>query len=168
MAASELNPQRWRGRSPLFSESQERSLERLEQDVNRLFEDFKRSLGHLPFAPESWGRGEYSPRFDETEDDKAIHVTAEIPGVEEKDFDITLSDNVLTLRGERKEEAEKKGKRFHRRECVYGTFLRSITLPAEVDESKIRASFRNGILTIDLPKTKKRQKKARRITVRAA
>ena len=97
--------------------------------------------------------GEWLPAVDVAETDKDVVVRAEIPGMEAKDIDISLKGNLLTLKGERKQASEKKEESFHRVERSYGIFSRTIQLPAEVDEEKVEAVYKKGILQINLPKT---------------
>ncbi|MPZ11692.1 MAG: Hsp20 family protein [Kiloniellaceae bacterium] len=109
---------------------------------------------------ESAGSLALDVRVDASEDDTAYHVTTELPGLSEKDVEVTFADNTLTISGEKKEEKEVKEENYHRRERSFGSFRRSFTLPGEVDEAKIAATFKDGIMTIDLPKSKSAQKKA--------
>jgi HSP20 family protein len=97
------------------------------------------------------------------ETDKDIRVTAELPGLEEKDVEVTLDDDVLTLRGEKRAESEDKERQFSER--FYGQFERRIPLGVEVQEDKVEARFRNGVLTITMPKTERAQSKAKRIAI---
>ena len=88
--------------------------------------------------------------------------------MDEKDVDVTLADRMLTIRGEKKEDKEQKEKNYYRRERAYGSFTRRIEIPAEVDATKIDASFNKGVLTIQLPKTKEAQQKVKHIDIKAA
>jgi HSP20 family protein len=97
--------------------------------------------------------GDLVPRLDVSETEREIKVTAELPGMDEKDVNVTLEGDVLTLKGEKKAEAEEKGKNFHRVERTYGSFQRVITLPAEVDATKVTAGFKKGVLTVTLAKS---------------
>ena len=108
------------------------------------------------------------PDIDQTEDDKAFHMSIELPGMDEKDVDITLSSRLLTIRGEKKQEEKEEGKYFYRRERTFGSFRRTLELPGEVDESKIEASFKRGVLKIELPRTKEAQNRIKHIAVKAA
>ena len=92
------------------------------------------------------------PRVDIAETDKAFVIKAEIPEVNKEDVKITVDNGVLTVRGERKQEKEEKGKKFHRVERYYGSFTRSFTLPDNVDETKIKASFKDGMLNLSIQK----------------
>jgi len=140
------------------------SLSDLHREVDRVFDSFWSGFG-TPSLRESSGGLAFDVRVDTSEDDKAYHVSAELPGMTEKDVEVTFADNTLTISGEKKEEKEVKEENFHRRERSFGAFRRSFTLPAEVDEAKISASFKDGVMTIDLPKSKTAQKKAKKITI---
>lgn len=94
----------------------------------------------------------WTPRVDVVEDNELITVKAEMPGIETKDIDIALEDDVLTIKGEKKQETEESGKHYHRVERSYGAFFRSLRLPAEVEREKIEAAYKDGILSITLPK----------------
>ncbi|HEX6998575.1 MAG TPA: Hsp20/alpha crystallin family protein [Gammaproteobacteria bacterium] len=172
MAFGDMVPWRWGGlrrfqREARPFESFRREIESLHRDMDRLFERIWGESEAMSL-PDYWGRRELVPQLDVVEDDKAFHVSIELPGMDEKDVDVTLSDQILTIRGEKKEEKETKEREFYRRERAYGAFRRSIEIPASVDTSKIEASFRKGVLTIDLPKTKEAQEKVKHISVKAA
>jgi len=138
----------------------------LHRDIDRLFDEMW--SGRWPsLAVEPMG-GDIMPQLDMTEDDQAFHLNVELPGMDEKDFEVTLRNHTLTIKGEKKEEKETKDRDVHRRERAYGYFRRSIELPADVDADKITATYRKGVLTIDLPKTKQAQDQAKRIEVKAA
>ena len=108
---------------------------------------------------------EWTPRLDLVETDEAYEVKTELPGLEKKDIDISIDRDVLVVKGEKKHEKEEKGKHFHRLERRYGTFYRSIRLPGEVLEDKIDANFKNGVLTITLPKSEETKKRIAHIKV---
>ena len=101
-----------------------------------------------------------------SETDKAVQVTAELPGMEEKDIQISLERDVLLISGEKKSESEETGKNFHRVERSYGSFQRAIPLVSEVQEDKVDATFKNGILTITLPKPPSSVKAAKKISIK--
>jgi HSP20 family protein len=116
------------------------------RDVDRVFEDLFR--GALPSL--DWGRSTVAwPRLEVSEADREVRITAEVPGMSEKDIELLLEDGVLTLRGEKKSEAEDRGYS----ERFYGRFERRIALPAGVDEEGAKADFRDGVLTVTLPKS---------------
>jgi len=97
--------------------------------------------------------GVWSPKLDLSESKDALMIKAEVPGIEPKDIQLTLENGVLTLQGEKHQEMEHKDERFYRTERNYGSFVRSIRLPVNVDGAKVNATFKNGLLTIMLPKT---------------
>lgn len=166
MELKELAPWHWT-RSALPGRYPGRhALESLHRDMDRMFEDFWRGMDR-PFGQAVSGFGANMPAIDQSEDDKACYIAVELPGVDEKDVDVSLADNVLTISGERKSEKEEKEKNYYLKECSYGSFRRSITLPAEVDDKKIKATFDKGVLKITLPKSTAAQKKAKRIAISA-
>ncbi len=140
----------------------------LHQEMNRLFDTFERGWGLSLFEP--WGerQGVYSPSVNVSEDDHEFLITAELPGLDEKDVEVILEKDLLTIQGEKKEEKEESGKDYYHMERSYGTFRRSIPLPDEVDADKIEASFKKGILSIHLPKTEAARKETRKISIKAA
>jgi HSP20 family protein len=134
----------------------------LHREIDRLFDDFARGLG----LAETQGVNNLMPRTDVTETDKEIQITAELPGLERKDVDISLEDNVLTIRGEKKiekDEGDGSGKNVHVSERVYGMFYRVIELPKGVDPSRVQATMSNGVLKITIPKPS--QSEAKKIEV---
>ena len=108
-----------------------------------------------------------TPAIDIVEKEKAFEVTAEIPGLDAKNVDLQLSDNVLTIKGEKQEEKEEKTKDRYVSERRYGSFRRSLQVPGSVDANKIEASFKNGVLTVTMPKSPEAQKKEKTIPVTA-
>ncbi|HEY4308469.1 MAG TPA: Hsp20/alpha crystallin family protein [Pirellulales bacterium] len=104
-------------------------------------------------ANEFWPRGTMVPSLDLTETEGAIEVKMDLPGAKPEEIDIQVTDNFLTVSGSRKEEKEEKGKTCHRVERHQGTFSRTVTLPCCVDEAKVDAQYKNGVLTIKMPKT---------------
>ncbi len=134
--------------------------------------NMQREVGHLfdSLFADVDGRGNFvaswSPRADVIENNEAYVIKAELPGVNKNDVKITLHENVLTIKGEKKQEKEENGKNFHRVERSYGSFERSFTLPAEVKNDKIDAAYKDGILTITLPKAE--EAKPKEIEVKAS
>lgn len=98
------------------------------------------------------------PQIDISEDENSFYIVAEIPGVKKEDIKITLQDNILTIEGEKKKSTEQKEKNFYRSERMFGSFKRSITLPAEVDSDKVEAKFEDGMLNIRLQKIEPKKK----------
>jgi len=124
----------------------------MQREMNRMFDVFNRSWGLAGFPDYSTA---FMPRLDVTEDDKAFIVTAELPGMNEKEIDLSFSGDTLTIRGEKKEEKEDKNrnKNYYYSERTYGMFTRSIPLPRQIETDKVSANFKKGVLTITLPKT---------------
>ena len=136
-----------------------RDLSIMQERMNRMFEDAGRGWrGDEPSATTTW-----SPAVDIYETDNEIQVQAELPGVDRKDISLNLEKNVLTLKGERRFEKETKQENYHRIERAYGGFSRSFAIPAIVDDDKIRAEYKDGILRIALPK--KEQVKPKQIQI---
>jgi HSP20 family protein len=138
----------------------------LHRGVNRLFDDVFRGFGAgLPSFGNGSAFGAGWPSVEIAEADKEIKVTAEVPGLEEKDIEVLLNDGVLTLKGEKRSESEDKDRQFSER--YYGRFERRIPLGVEVDENKVDARFRNGVLTVTMPKTEKAQSQVKRIAIKS-
>jgi HSP20 family protein len=150
----------WRNRNSVSVQTRRDPFLALHDEVNRLFEDFTRGFD-MPMLRSERGIG--WPSIELKEDDKRYCVEVELPGMEEKDIEVTLLDNVLTIRGEKRVE-EEDAKR-HYSERYFGQFERRIALDGEVDADKVKAKFKNGVLKIDIPKAPEAQSRARRITV---
>jgi len=119
-----------------------------------------------PFREMDTMKESWSPSVDIFETENEVVIKAELPGMEAKDIDIKLENNVLMLRGDRRFEKETKNENYHRVERSYGNFTRSFSLPAFVDDEKVRAEYKNGLLRIVLPK--KEQAKSKEIKIAAA
>ncbi len=154
----------------LFRSGRDRDLparrepfEAFQREMNRLFEDFWRD----PWIPSRLGgEAEFWPRMDVEETDGEVRVTAELPGLEEKDFELTLEGDRLTIRGEKR--AEREDRRRGWQECSYGSFERTLVLPCEVEAEKASAEYEQGVLRVRLPKTETARERARRIPVEAS
>jgi HSP20 family protein len=133
----------------------------LRREMNRLFEDFSRGFDIAPFEDTEW-----MPQIDISETDKELQVSAELPGLDEKDIDVTINKDMLTIRGEKKEEKEEGDRNYHRVERSYGTFVRQIALPADVQSDKADAKFSKGVLKITLPKSEQTEKGTKKIDVK--
>jgi len=137
-------------------------------DLDRMFEDF---LGRRlrPFWPERWwpaaGMEITTPAVDLYEEKDDIVVKAELPGMEKDNIEVNLSENRLTIKGEKKKEEEVKKEGYYRSERSYGSFVRTLELPTEVQTDKVKAAFKNGILEIRLPKTEEAKKKETKVKV---
>jgi HSP20 family protein len=123
-----------------------------QQQMNQLFDEFFRGTGLEPFGTTRERFPMFSPRVDVTETDKEVKVSAELPGLDEEEIDVSLSRDTLTIRGEKKREEEEKRRNYYRAERAYGVFRRTVPLPTPVDADKADAVFRKGILTVTLPK----------------
>jgi len=136
-----------------------REMDVLRREMDRIWDRFSGE------KPAEWPGSEWTPSLDVSESQDKIVVKAEAPGIDPKELDISLSSGVLTLKGEKKKEREEQGENFHLVERSYGAFSRSVRLPAEVQEDKIKASYKDGILTITLPKTERAKERAIKIEV---
>ena len=149
---SEITLVRW---SPV------RDILNIQDEMSRLFNAFfTRTSDRTEGRTLSW-----SPLVDISETDDKIKVTAEVPGMKKDDIKISIQDNVLTLKGEKKQEKEEKDKNSHRVERAYGAFERSFSLPASVQTDKVKASYKEGVLTISLPKPEEAKPKEIDISV---
>ena len=152
-------------------------LATLREEMDRLFDDFftgwpMTSIRRRRVDTDPWRRfqGMFEATFptaDVVEGEKDYKITAELPGMSEKDLEIALAGDVLTLKGEKKEEHEEKGQNRYVSERRYGSFQRSFALPEDADPEKIEAAFKNGVLTITLAKRPEAQAKRRKIEVKA-
>jgi len=161
------------GPSPTLQARQ--PFESLRQEIDRLFDDFgwgswqpfRRSLlAGEPLFRRTLTRATM-PAVDVIESEKVYEITAELPGMDEKDIEVKVTDGSLTIKGEKQEEKEEKEKDYYLQERHYGSFERSFELPESVDPDKIEASFKNGVLTVTLPKKAEAQKPAKKIEVKA-
>ncbi len=135
-----------------------RELQSLQEKIDRVFEDSLRSR-ETP-------SGIWAPAVDIYETDNAIILEAELPGVNEKDIDVKVEDNILTVKGERKIENERKEENYYRMERYYGTFQRSFTLPSNIETNKIKADYKKGILKVEMPKKEQAKPKQIKIEVK--
>lgn len=135
----------------------------LHRNVNRLFDEAFRGYETPSAFGRMFPRNASWPNVEVSEDEKEVRVMAEVPGLEEKDIEVLLEDGVLTLRGEKKSETEDKDRQFSER--YYGRFERRLALGREVEEDKVTATFKNGVLVVTLPKTAKAQANAKRIAI---
>ena len=138
------------------------------REMNSLMDRFFHGFDLEPFGSGELAASEFMPRVDITEDDKQIKVTAELPGMDDKDIDITLSGDSLTIKGQKQQETEDKGKDYYRSECRYGSFHRVIPLSTEVDKEKTEADFKKGVLRIRLPKTPEARKNRKKVDIKTA
>ncbi len=135
----------------------------MQREINRMFDSFFRG-GTLDDG--SLGTSLWAPATDIAEHDDEYQVKVELPGVGKDDVKITMQDNILTIRGEKKQEKESKNSSYHRVERSYGSFQRSFTLPTRVKQDKIEAAYNDGILTITLPKAEETKPKQIEVKVK--
>ena len=150
-------------------------FESLRREVDRLFDDFRPFNWRLPSrvvgfvgqrpAGTEW---EIAPAIDLAEKEDSYEITAELPGINEKNVDITLSNHTLTIKGEKSEDKEEERKDYYMSERRYGSFKRSLQIPEGVDPDKIDATFAKGVLTVRLPKTLEAKQAEKKIAVKAA
>src|SRR4249919_749060 len=151
-------------------------LSNLRREFDRMFEDFpwgwRRPIPRSVFDVEPFWRGLAGlgavPAVDIAEKEKEYEITAELPGMDESNIDVKFSDGTLTIKGEKKEEKEEKKKDYYLSERRYGSFQRSFGVPDGVDADKIEAHFKNGVLTVTLPKRPEAQKSEKKIAINKA
>jgi HSP20 family protein len=146
-----------REREQVALQAREVSLSTLEQQMRRLFDDSFRGSALEPFAAFREGWDTFNPRVDVVETDRGVKISAELPGLEETDIDLALSQNVLTISGQKQEEKKEQGHNYVLAERAFGSFRRSIPLASAVDTDTADAVFRNGMLTVTLPRSGKKQ-----------
>lgn len=137
----------------------------LEEMEKRLSTIFGRQNVRRDGEKEAMTMAEWSPLVDITEDEKEYVIKAEVPEIKKEDIKLTVQDNVLTISGERKSEKEEKGKKYHRVERTYGSFMRSFTLPEDADGNKVAAEYKDGMLNVRLPKAEKAKPKSIEVKV---
>lgn len=124
-----------------------------------IFDDLFNELYSLPTSFLSKSGMDLSPRIDISETDSEYKIEAELPGINQKEIDVKIDNNILTIKGKKEDVKEEKEKNYHLRERYYGAFQRSISLPNNIEPEKIKASFENGVLNISVPKSDKRTPK---------
>lgn len=134
-----------------------RELEDMSERLNRMF---ARPAPRTGNGKEALTVADWIPTVDISETDGEYLIKAELPEVKKEDVKVTVEDGVLTLQGERRQDKEEKGKKFHRVERSYGSFVRSFTLPESVDDTAVKAEYKDGILALHLPKTERVKPKA--------
>ena len=147
-------------------------ISQFHQELDRMFENFFRGFGFpamglgredAPLAPAEW----LKPTLDVAAGDKEYTITVELPGVEERDVQLELSEDTLIIRGEKKQEKEEKEKNYYRMERSYGSFQRVLSLPDDADQEGVSAAYKNGVLTITVPRKAGQKKEVRRIPVKS-
>ena len=163
--------------APAAAPSQWTPLESVRREIDRVFDRFHLGAWDFPFGRRGfelelpWPRASdlaIAPAVDVVENEKEYEITAELPGMDEKNIEIKLSNGTLTIKGEKKEEKEEREKDYYLSERRYGSFMRSFQIPEGVDTGRIEASFAKGVLNVKLPKTAEAQKGEKTISVKAA
>lgn len=131
----------------------------LHREMNRLFDETFRSFD----SPSLLGRMPTWPNIEVTEGEQEMRIAAELPGMEEKDVEVMLADSLLTIRGEKKAEVDDKERHFSER--FYGRFERRIPVDTDIDESQVTATFKNGLLTVTVPRSENARRKAKRVPI---
>jgi HSP20 family protein len=157
MSVGDLIP--WRNRGSLTKARERDPFFALHDQIDRVFDEFTRGFGLSSLGDRGFGW----PSVEVKEDDKRMCVEAELPGLDKNDIEVLLTDNVLTIRGEKR--VEQDDSKRHYSERYFGQFERRIPLSAEVEADKVEASFKNGVLKVAIPKSKQAQERARRITI---
>lgn len=155
---------------PSYSEEgPQNPLLHLHREVDRLFENAFRGFGVSPFNgnvfPIMTTAGLLKPQVDIGATEKEYSITVEVPGVDEKDVKVEITDNTMTIHGEKKQEKEEKDKNYYRVERSYGSFQRVLSLPDDADQEKIKATFKKGILTIKMPRKAAPKSKVQQIPI---
>jgi len=139
-----------------------RELAAIRDEMDRLFDEF---FNFVPARRRELLEGEWLPNIDVAETDDNVIVTAELPGVKQDDVSISVLNDVLTLKGEKKEEKEIKRENYHRIERSYGSFQRSVSLPTGVQADKAKATYKDGVLTVTIPKAESAKPKSIKINI---
>jgi HSP20 family protein len=165
MFGKNLLPTPWRHSDVPEARGERHDFNAVQKEMNRLFDDFFRGFDLSPFGETSFEK--FSPRIDIRENEKELAVQAELPGLDEKDVEILIRDDSLTIKGEKKEAKEDKGKDYYYMERSFGAFNRVIPLPPGIDQNKVEARFKNGVLHVMLPKTAEAKAKGKKITIKS-
>lgn len=142
----------------------ENQVSRLRHDIDRVFNEFM-GAGQLPQVFYGNSEGNVLPSTEVKEDKNSVVVTVELPGLEQDDIDVSVHDQMVTISGEKRQETEKKEDDYFMTERSYGKFSRSMTLPFQVDPDSVKASYKNGVLSLTIPKPAQPEKQAKRIPV---
>jgi HSP20 family protein len=156
-----------RNQESALSTSNADPFELLHREVDELFDRFAGGMfGTAPWrSSEGASVARHEPRVDFTETDKAYELSAELPGVEEKDLNLTIDENILTIKAEQSHQEERKEKNYHIMERSSGSYQRTLQIPGDVDHDKIKAKFKNGVLSLTLPKNPELSSKKRTIAI---
>jgi HSP20 family protein len=170
MAIKDLITKKIGNKPPIKRSEATDPFDSLHREINRVFENFSRGFMTLaPFSTDLFSEsqwGAFNPKVDIRESAKEMDISAELPGMDEKDVQVSLTNNALVIRGEKKAEKEEKGKEWHRVERSYGSFYRAMVLPEGLDTNKAEATFKKGILHVIVPKRAGAKQETKKIAVR--
>jgi HSP20 family protein len=168
MFSSSLIPWGWGKRNlPVRREDNQPFLSlRLTDDLDRMFDNYFNTFVSWPELGDNRTASTFRPKVDLNESEQALTVSAELPGLSESDIDVSLTKDGLLVKGEKKEETEEKKEGYHRLERRYGSFQRLIPIPFEIDQDKVEATFKNGVLRVTLPKTEAAIEEAKKIEIK--
>ncbi len=164
MARKDVEVRKEAGQVPAEGRLFTNPLHEFRQEMDRLMESFFDGFNAPHFGRKS---DSFVPQIDVVDTDKEIKISAELPGLDEKDIEVSLTREALTIKGEKREEREEKGKDYYRSERSFGSFTRTIPLPVEIDAEKAAASFKKGVLTVKLPKTKQVISETKKVAIKA-
>ncbi len=167
MSIRDLTPSNW-NREPSKMVSTTHPIHALHKQMDRLWDDFFDGFDLAPFGRSAQDRAGLAPRIDVSERAKDYQFSAELPGVAEQDVEVNLADGMLTIKGEKKSENSEEKDHYLRTERRFGSFQRSFSLPSDIDEDKVKAIFKDGVLTVTVAKNKTAKSATKRIEVRAA
>jgi len=167
MDIKNLVPSIWRRSDRALRQTEENPFYGLQREMNRAFDDFFNGFSLSPFGAAEGRFGSFIPSLDMSESDKELNIQVELPGMDEKDVEVFLTEDALTIRGEKREEKEDKGKDYYHMERTYGSFNRVVALPQGVDTEHVEARFKNGILLLTLPKTEPAKTRGNKIPIKA-
>lgn len=144
----------------------------LQREMDRLFEDAFRGFGLSPFRSELFqplaASGLLKPQVDVGASDKEYSITIEVPGVDEKDVKVEVANNIMTISGEKRQEKEEKNKNYYRVERSYGSFQRDLSLPTDANQEDVKAKFKNGVLTVTIPRKALPKSEVKQIEIKSA
>ena len=138
----------------------------LHEEMNRVFDNMFRSFGATPWSSLVDGSGMFQPRVDVTESAKDVRISVELPGLDDKDLDVSISSDALTIKGEKREQHQESTSGYYRMERHYGSFHRTIPFPCAVDTERSEATFKRGVLTVVLPKAKEDVQDIKKIPIK--
>jgi HSP20 family protein len=167
MDIKNLAPSVWKKSDQALGRMDDNPFHALQREMNRAFDDFFHGFELSSFGAAEGRFGSFIPTLDMSESDKELNIQVELPGMDEKDVEVFLSEDTLTIKGEKKEEKEDTGKDYYHMERTYGSFNRVVALPQGIDREHAEARFKNGILYLTLPKLEPAKTKGNKIPIKA-